>query len=425
MPLEGPIFNTMGVIDPLLALNQGLGRGGPVDGWENCSKSGAVKPFGLPHFRWFSSPEAESSHSRSEMAAGGTALIYRVQRSADWCEVQKILLPKFQGKREFEELQVREYEILKSLSHPLILKAIRLEEASCPKTRFQTQILSLESLEAVTLSDLGIFLEGLAPSTRQIWADQFLAQLLSAVQYLQSRRVVHGDLCPENILIEKSGFIKLIDFATADAPQAPTHHFHVHGKPLFRAPELKASGQISAEGDLYAVGKIYEFVVGEDLAFRPVNQARISSLIDERRIPEVHWGNWFAGLAPLPEDSFFVPKFKNRPATLLMTEKSSLQGIWQQARSVVALGLLAFSLTSWMPQMGWVSVSALPMTTKYSIDVLGAYNWTERPIRSKRVPAGRVQVFFRHSGSKDVVQRDIMVLPGEHVKVIEDFRGKS
>lgn len=45
----------------------------------------------------------------------------------------------------------------------------------------------------------------------------YLVQILQAVEYLHSRRVLHLDLKPENILVTNLNVVKIVDFGNAQS----------------------------------------------------------------------------------------------------------------------------------------------------------------------------------------------------------------
>ena len=43
----------------------------------------------------------------------------------------------------------------------------------------------------------------------------YIAQIILQLEYLHSKKIIYRDLKPENLMIGKDGYLKLIDFGTA------------------------------------------------------------------------------------------------------------------------------------------------------------------------------------------------------------------
>ena len=90
------------------------------------------------------------------------------------------------------------------------------------------------------------------------------AQLVQALHYLHSNRVVHRDLKPQNILIGSGGLVKLCDFGFARAMSTQSIVLtSIKGTPLYMAPELVREQEYNHTVDLWSLGVIlYELFWG-------------------------------------------------------------------------------------------------------------------------------------------------------------------
>uniref|UniRef100_A0A3Q3K9E4 non-specific serine/threonine protein kinase n=1 Tax=Monopterus albus TaxID=43700 RepID=A0A3Q3K9E4_MONAL len=88
--------------------------------------------------------------------------------------------------------------------------------------------------------------------------------LVSALYYLHSHRILHRDMKPQNILLGKSGMVKLCDFGFARAMSVSTLVLtSIKGTPLYMSPELVEEKPYDHTADLWSLGCIlYELHTG-------------------------------------------------------------------------------------------------------------------------------------------------------------------
>ena len=83
----------------------------------------------------------------------------------------------------------------------------------------------------------------------------YLVQLADAVQYLHDSKFLHRDLCPRNVMVDKEGVVKLIDFGlTIPYTTAFCQPGNRTGTSDYLPPELIKRKQTDHRVDLFALG---------------------------------------------------------------------------------------------------------------------------------------------------------------------------
>jgi len=91
----------------------------------------------------------------------------------------------------------------------------------------------------------------------------YTRQILIGLAYLHSQRVVHRDIKGANILVEKSGRIKLADFGMAKVLERVSIGKSFKGSACWMAPEVIRQQNVGFEADIWSVGcTVYEMATG-------------------------------------------------------------------------------------------------------------------------------------------------------------------
>jgi serine/threonine protein kinase len=121
-----------------------------------------------------------------------------------------------------------EIELLKTISHPNIVQLYESMEDN------STIYLVMELIKGCDLYDISDILGTLRPTS----VSALILQLLSALNYLHSRGIVHHDIKPENIILDyQKNTVKLTDFGSAKMVNR-TDEGAVGGTLNYMAPEV-------------------------------------------------------------------------------------------------------------------------------------------------------------------------------------------
>ncbi|XP_065203126.1 probable serine/threonine-protein kinase tsuA [Planococcus citri] len=179
------------------------------------------------------------------------------------------------GRKPAEVFMLRkECEIQKNLQHPNIIRMIY---------SFETDN-ELVVITEFAQKDLCRVLkqEGVFPENK---VKKVLRDLIAALYYLHSNRVLHRDLKPQNVLLDANETAKLCDFGFAKSLGRDLLT-SIKGTPLYMAPELMNESPYDHRVDLWSLGCIgYELLTGHT----PYSTTSIVQLIQMVRMKPIQW----------------------------------------------------------------------------------------------------------------------------------------
>ena len=202
-------------------------------------------------------------HLERELGAGGMGAVYLAQDLQLQRQVAiKVLPPELAVRPELRERFLRETRVAAGFSHPNIVAVHAVEEHQ------QLLCFVMGFIEGETL---GQRVRRAGP-LGAVEAVRTLQEVAWALSYAHGRGVVHRDIKPDNILIERAtGRALVTDFgiarSTASSAAGLTQVGEVVGTPPFMSPEQAAGETLDGRSDLYSLGVVAFFAVTGRLPF--------------------------------------------------------------------------------------------------------------------------------------------------------------
>jgi serum/glucocorticoid-regulated kinase 2 len=177
-------------------------------------------------------------------------------------------------KKQFEQVQ-REKEILYEANHPFLVGL---------KAAFQTPDKLFFLMPFVQGGDLYASLK-----RRKIFTEEevrfFVAQIIEGLGFLHTKDIIYQDIKPENILMEKNGYIKLADFGAAKYVSQTKNYKTFVGTADYIAPEVLKKLPYTKSVDWWGVGiLIFELLFGRTPFFNKNTKISFRMILTENPI---------------------------------------------------------------------------------------------------------------------------------------------
>jgi serine/threonine protein kinase len=196
-------------------------------------------------------------HLEADVASGGMGTVWRARDEVLGRPVAvKVLHQRLARDPDVLERFRLEAVAAARLSHPNVVRVFDtgVDDGLC--------FIVMELFEGTTL-DREIQDHGPLPGAE---AARVVGSVLRGLAHAHRQGVVHRDVKPANVLIDRGGLVKVTDFGIAKAAFATsdlTTTGQLLGTARYLAPEQVAGGDVDQRADLYATGVVlYESITG-------------------------------------------------------------------------------------------------------------------------------------------------------------------
>jgi cyclin-dependent kinase len=201
---------------------------------------------------------------------------------------------------------IREISLLKEMRDDYIVSLYNIVHSDSHKLYLVFEFLDL---------DLKKYMESI-PANMGLEPDmvkRFMSQLVKGTRYCHSHRILHRDLKPQNLLIDKEGNLKLADFGLARAFGVPLRTYtHEVVTLWYRSPEILLGGrQYSTGVDMWSIGCIFAEMVNRKPLFP--GDSEIDEIFKIFRVLGTPNEDVWPGVSSLPDFKRTFPKWTKKP----------------------------------------------------------------------------------------------------------------
>jgi serine/threonine-protein kinase len=193
----------------------------------------------------------------SKLGEGGQSQVYLARHMGLDKKMAMKLLPISSRTTQAEkERFIREARIVARLTHPNVVQVFDVGEDK------RHLYLAMEYVEGETLEDI-MTVRKILPVPEATGIVYEVAQALKAAY---AEGIIHRDIKPDNIMVNKAGVVKVTDFGLAislERGKRITRVGMILGTPYYISPDQVQGKELDIRSDLYSLGaSAYYFVTG-------------------------------------------------------------------------------------------------------------------------------------------------------------------
>ncbi len=250
-PIPGTDVAPKEVEDPSVTLNESFAKD-----WSAAAGSHEVAASDSKGFLKPGALLAGRYETRERLGAGGMGAVYRAKdRELDRFVAIKVIRPDLAEQSDILRRFKQELILARQVTHKNVIRIFDLGEDSGIK------FITMEYIEGQNLNSM-VQERGKLSYQESVGIIQ---QVCLALEAAHAEGVVHRDLKPHNIMMDKHGKVVVMDFGIARAAGAAgmTMTGALVGTPEYMSPEQVRGDHVDGQSDLFSLGIIsYELLTG-------------------------------------------------------------------------------------------------------------------------------------------------------------------
>ena len=215
------------------------------------------------------------------LGQGGMGAVYKARdREVDRLVALKVIRPELAGHPEVLQRFKQELILARQVTHKNVIRIFDLGEAEGAK------FISMEYVDGRDLKSMRSERGKFQPEE----AAEIIEQVCRALEAAHAEGVIHRDLKPPNIMVDKQGRVVVMDFGIARSREMPglTQTGVLVGTPEYMSPEQARGEEIDSRSDLFSLGIIfYGLLTGKSPYEATSSVAALLKRTQERAVPPV------------------------------------------------------------------------------------------------------------------------------------------
>ena len=213
------------------------------------------------------------------LGQGGMGAVYKARdREVDREVALKVIRPELTGHPDIVRRFKQELILARQVTHKNVVRIFDLGEAEGAK------FISMEFIDGRDLRSLLAERGKFEPEE----AIGIIEQVCHALDAAHTAGVIHRDLKPQNIMVDKQGRVAVMDFGIARSTELSglTQTGVLMGTPAYMSPEQAKGEEVDSRSDLFSLGIIfYELLAGKSPYEATTSAGSLLKRIQERAVP--------------------------------------------------------------------------------------------------------------------------------------------